>query len=160
MKLFSFSATKHDDSGYVATREPHTILHLPKCEHLSIFGAQACDGKLKQDGVRMFGSIEGVTKNIITQKNKAIQAIQAIHHFQPSEVATLEVKAQPAKESKESKAPPPAPVGCPALAPPSGTERGLLKQMLRRNEVFKMRFLMRRDGFHHYDLKNLRSDRL
>jgi hypothetical protein len=77
-----------------------------------------------------------------------------------SEVATLEAKAKPAKESK---APPaaPAPVSCP-MAPvaPRGSERELLKQMLRRNEVFKIRFLMRRDGFHHYDLKNLRSDRL
>ena len=71
-----------------------------------------------------------------------------------TEVATLEAKAKPAKESK---APPAAPV---APVAPRGSERELLKQMLRRNEVFKIRFLMRRDGFHHYDLKNLRSDRL
>lgn len=78
------------------------------------------------------------------------------------EVATLEAKAKPAKESKAPAAP--APVSCPMgpvapMAPVAPrSERELLKQMLRRNEVFKIRFLMRRDGFHHYDLKNLRSE--
>lgn len=79
-----------------------------------------------------------------------------------TEVATLEAKAKPAKESKAPAAP--APVSCPMgpvapMAPVAPrSERELLKQMLRRNEVFKIRFLMRRDGFHHYDLKNLRSE--
>eukprot|EP00435_Cladocopium_sp_Y103_P021747 s1274_g5.t1 len=86
------------------------------------------------------------------------------------EVATLEAKAKPDKDSKASLATPATPVECPMapMAPSVGaekvvkamTQRELLKQMLRRDEVFKIRFLMRRDGFHKYDLKNLRSDRL